>query len=104
MTNNLYTIISQTNNEVQIKLSDKTHPIFKAHFPNNPILPGFLQIDIIAEILKDEIKIINKSKFISHILPNDIITYEINIKNDNKKAIKIIKNNKKISEFTYETN
>ena len=103
MTNNLYNIVSKTPNEIKIKLCDKNHNIFKAHFPNNPILPGFLQIDIIAEILEDKITTINKSKFISHILPNDEIIYNITIKN-NKKIIKIMKKDKKISEFTYETN
>jgi len=103
LTNNLYTILLSDENIVKIQLTNKEHPIFKAHFPNNPILPGFLQIDIIAEILCDKLKKINRCKFIAHILPNDIIDYQITVKDTNKKQIKIIKNNKKISEFTYET-
>ena len=102
MTKELYTIIEQTNEVIQIQLTDKTHSIFLAHFPSNPILPGFLQIDIIAEILNDDIREIISSKFISHICPNDVINYEIKTK-EKIKLIKIIKNDKKISEFKYET-
>jgi len=102
LTNNLYKILKYNENIVTVQLCNKEHKIFKAHFPSNPILPGFLQIDIIAEILEDKITTINKSKFISHILPNDEIMYNITIKN-NKKIIKIMKKDKKISEFTYET-
>ena len=103
MTKNLYTILSSTPDCVKIQLSKEDHPIFKAHFPNNPILPGFLQIDIISEILEDTITTINKSKFISHISPQDIIEYKIITKSENKKIITIIKDTKKISEFTYES-
>lgn len=102
MTKELYAVIEQTNDVVQIQLADKTHPIFLAHFPSHPILPGFLQIDIIAEILNDDIREIISSKFISHICPNDIVSYEIKRK-EKRKLIKIINNNKKISEFKYET-
>ena len=28
---------------------DKSHPIFQGHFPGNPILPGVIQIEIVAQ-------------------------------------------------------
>jgi len=103
LTKDLYTVLSSTPDCIQIQLSKEDHPIFKAHFPNNPILPGFLQIDIISEILEDKITTINKSKFISHVCPNDIIEYQIINKTEDKKIITIIKDTIKISEFTYES-
>ena len=29
--------------------TDKDHPIFKGHFPNNPILPGVVQLEMMAQ-------------------------------------------------------
>lgn len=89
--------------EYIIELSHKEHPFFKAHFPKNEILAAFLQIDIIANILKHKIKKIEKAKFLSIIKPNEIIKYYI-YKQDTKKYKVVIKNldNKKISEFVYE--
>ena len=102
MYKDLYTIIEKSTNKIIIKLADENHPIFKAHFPSFPILPGFIQIDIIAEILNDDITSIKQSKFISHISPLDIITYNIE-KKENKTHIKLFKDLKKISEIKYES-
>ncbi len=102
MLENLYTVVEQSDEEVKVKFAEKDHPVFRAHFPEKPILPGFLQIDIIARILEDEIVTIKYSKFISHILPSDTIVYHI--KRDNKKKkIKVMKNSKKVSEIAYES-
>ncbi len=104
MLENLFTIIQKENTQVVVKLSDGNHPIFKAHFPNYPILPGFLLIEIIVNILGDSIKKLHSAKFIAHTLPNDTIIY--NIKKDGLKTkIKILKDdekNSKIAEITYE--
>jgi 3-hydroxyacyl-[acyl-carrier-protein] dehydratase len=102
LTKNLYKVLQNNKTEIIIKLTNEQHPIFQAHFPSNPILPGFLQIDIIAEILQDNIIKIKNTKFIAHIFPNDTITYSIK-ENNNSKSIKITKDNKKISEFKYES-
>ena len=104
---NLFTILEITKKEnekeITVLLTNKTHPFFKAHFPNSEILAGFLQIDIVADILKHNIKKINKAKFLSIIKPDDIVKYCISSK-DNASYKIIIKNkeNKKISEFSYE--
>lgn len=97
-TDNLYTKINCSNNKALILLSSEEHPIFKAHFPNMPLLPGFLQIDIACEIFNINIKKIKKAKFINIIKPKDEI--EINI--TSKKIIFNTKDNKKISEIIYE--
>ncbi len=99
---NLYSIINQNVQEVSIKLAQANHPIFKAHFPSYPLLPGFIQIEIIAEILKDDITTINYSKFLSPILPGDTIVYQIK-NQDKKRKIKILKDSKKVSEISYES-
>lgn len=103
LVDNLYKILSKDTFNCSIKLSAKNHPVFKAHFPGNEILPGFLQIDIIAQIFNHKITTINKAKFISLILPNDIINCNIKPLNNNKFKIIIIKCDKKISEIIYET-
>ncbi|RLA70129.1 MAG: 3-hydroxyacyl-ACP dehydratase [Epsilonproteobacteria bacterium] len=73
----LYHIISQSDEKVEIELSDASHPVFKAHFENNPLLPGFLQLDIIAEILNKEIEKIVNTKFMKPILPEMRITFKL---------------------------
>lgn len=98
---NLYTVIKSTPNQIVIKLGNKEHPVFKAHFPNQPILPGFLQIDIISNILNDKIIKIIYSKFLAPIYPNDEIIVDINTFNK-EKTITIEKNKKKITKMKYE--
>ena len=73
----LYSVSSQSDTSVVIKLTDASHPIFKAHFEGMPLLPGFLQIDIIAEILEKEIDAITSAKFVQKILPEEKLTYLI---------------------------
>jgi len=97
----LYTIISQSFEHVTLKLSDKSHPLFKAHFPQYSILPGFALIDIVAEVLHEEVVYIKYSKFIANIFPDDILECTID-KNEKKRTIKVYRNNKKVSEIVYE--
>jgi len=72
-----------------------------AHFPQYPLLPGFTLIDILADVLNDEIVYIKYAKFIGHIFPKDILECHIK-KSDTKRMIKVFKNNKKVSEISYE--
>ncbi len=74
-TNNLYTIVNRTKTNAQILLADKTHPIFCAHFPDFPILPGFLQIDIANELFNITTTKIKKAKFLTIIEPNKKIKF-----------------------------
>ena len=77
LTEGLYEVITQSEEEVVILLSDASHKIFKAHFEGMPLLPGFLQIDIIAEILNKEIEAITSAKFVQKVLPLEQLTYKI---------------------------
>ncbi len=102
MIDDLYIILEQDLDEITIKLAPKSHPIFQAHFPDLPLLPGFAFIDIMAEILDDSIINIHHSKFITHCLPNDILVCKIKTEKK-KRNIKIFKNEKKVSEIIYES-
>ncbi len=101
MLNGLYRVISQSYEQIVFKLSDKSHPLFEAHFPHHPILPGFALIDIVSEVLQDEVTYIKYSKFIKSIFPNDILECQIS-KNDKRRMVKIFRNNEKVSEIAYE--
>ncbi len=73
----LYQIIDKSDEAVEIELSDASHPVFKAHFERMPLLPGFLQIDIIAEILEKEIDEIISAKFVHKVLPKERLLYAV---------------------------
>lgn len=98
----LYTVLKQDLEQVTIQLTAENHPIFQAHFPGQPILPGFALIDILSEVLDDTVVYIRYSKFIVHLLPNDIILCKIKT-DKNRRSIKIFKNTQKVSEITYES-
>ncbi len=53
---------TKNNTSAIITLSDENHPIFKAHFPSKPILPGFIHFEIVADIFELDITTIKKSK------------------------------------------
>jgi len=84
MFESLYEVISKSENEAVIKLSDKKHPIFKAHFPRHPILPGFVHFEIVADVFSLEIQSIKKAKFMRLVTPKQTLTYK---KNDNKFSV-----------------
>lgn len=73
---NLYKVITSDVNVVKIQLSDEKHPIFEAHFPNMPILPAFIVIDLVEKLFFTKVIEVKKAKFIKPILPNSIITYQ----------------------------
>lgn len=96
MLSNLFHLIQQENNFFSIKLSDANHPVFKAHFPSNPLLPGFMIIEIFAKVQNCEINKIQKVKFTKPALPNDELNFFI------KDQRVVIKNhNQKVAEFIY---
>jgi len=100
--NNLFEILEQTEYYIKIRLARKDHHIFKAHFPENEILPAFIQIDILMNILNQDITKILKAKFLAIIKPEDIIEYHITSISESKYKIIIKCENKKVSEILYE--
>lgn len=94
MLEGLYSVISADENSAEVLLSDETHPVFKAHFPGNPILPGFVHLEIIADVFKMEILGVKKAKYSNIVLPSQTLQY---IKNANK--ITVICNDKDVASF-----
>lgn len=101
MLDKLYTILEKSNDKIVLRLSDEMHPIFQAHFPNHPVLPGFSLIDIVAETLNDKVIYIKQSKFIAQLFPNDVLSCQI-ITKQNQRNIQIFKNKQKVSLISYE--
>lgn len=101
LTQQLYTHIIKKEREVQVTLASETHPIFKAHFEGNPLLPAFLQVDIAAEILGITVVGISRSKFMKPLLPNDELLLQSE-EHLGKIRIRWIKNDKIASEMTLE--
>lgn len=84
-----------------MKLHPSTHPVFRGHFPGNPILPGFTHLEIVSAVLKHEIKVIKKAKFIQMAYPGETITYATEWRGDQEISVKASAGERKISEFTY---
>ncbi len=99
LTENLYSVTKIEDDRWSVVLADKNHPVFKAHFELNPILPAFLQIDIIAEILSKKIIEIKKAKFALPIKPNDNIVYCVVEKNSSAR-VKIFNQDNLVSSFS----
>ena len=99
LTDSLYSVKRLSEESWEVKLADKHHPVFEAHFEGNPLLPAFLQIDIMSEILDRNLMKIQKAKFKLPILPDDLVVYEIIKKEDHTYTIKIFKENRVTSEM-----
>lgn len=71
--NGIYRLISKDDNSAVIVLSDESHPVFRAHFEGNPILPGFLHIDVTAEVFGLQITGVKSAKYFEIVRPNEQI-------------------------------
>ena len=78
----LYQVVRKDLEYLDIRLSDATHSVFQAHFPTNPILPGFLQIEILQKEMEIGLKSVRKGKFMQPVLPEDEIQFQILKKQD----------------------
>lgn len=100
LTKKLYSVEKLDENQWEVTLTDETHPVFKAHFDGNPLLPAFLQIDIISELLSKNLVEIKRAKFKLPILPNDRVIYEVTKKIENSYRVKITKDKQVTSEIS----
>lgn len=89
-----YEVIQTNENEVFVKLCDATHKVFQAHFPDKPILPGFVHLDIIEDVFNIEIIGIKKAKYSALVFPSQTLQY---IRSDDK--IKVICEEKEVATF-----
>jgi len=92
----LYAVLKKEENEASIKLSDATHPVFKAHFPQNPILPGFVHIDIIEDVFDVNVQGIKKAKYRALVSPKEILIY----KKENTK-VKAFVDEEEVASFSF---
>ena len=84
--NNFFTITTLEQKDgviFSILKINASHQIFEGHFPNNPITPGVVQIQMVKELLEKAfdktlfLKEIGRCKFLAILNPNE--TPEINI-------------------------
>ena len=101
------------------KLFSKDEYFFKGHFPNNPIVPGVIIVEAMAQtagivvsyLLKEYSEksvlfmSVNKAKFRKPVLPNDEVEFEVKILNKVRDVYKFYgicsKNNIKLSESEF---
>lgn len=93
--NNLFSIVKEDDVQKSIKLSDESHPIFQAHFPLNPILPGFTHLEIVSRLFNLQINLVKKAKFTKIVFPSEVLTYK---KNDMK--FKVFRENVEVASFS----
>ena len=106
---NLYSVKKSTliNNKLDSIITiNPNHKIFEGHFPNNPVLPGVVQLQIIKELLENELnKTLTLSKgtnikYTSMVVPNKNnelkITADLQIIDNTIKVNSIIQNNNSI--------
>lgn len=97
--NDFYTVkekkqISEKQISVVIELN-QTHAIYSGHFPDQPIVPGVCQIQIVKEILEDlmgkKLKMItgDNIKFMGMIIPNasPIVNIDVNYQIENSEIL-----------------
>ncbi|MDX1808681.1 MAG: hypothetical protein R3331_04015 [Sulfurospirillaceae bacterium] len=101
MLSNLYKILKKEDGVFAIELACREHSVFQAHFPNNPLLPAFIMMEICSEVLNHEITGIKKAKFIHPALPEDVLDFFF-IEREKIVSVKIQKNSVKIAEILYE--
>ena len=70
----MFTVVGAKAGITRIRLN-MNHPIYRAHFPGNPITPGVCMVQMVAELLETSLnrsltlKRITNLKFISTISP-----------------------------------
>jgi len=95
MIDKLYKIKFKDKNSATIVLVGNEHPIFKAHFPSNPILPAFIHFEIVSKLFNLNITTIKKAKFTKIISPLQTLRYERDI---NK--FKVFCDDKEVANFS----
>jgi 3-hydroxyacyl-[acyl-carrier-protein] dehydratase len=94
----LYKVINKAENLVKIELCDKEHPIFQAHFPSQPILPGFIHFDLVEKLFSLTITTIKKAKFLEMVTPGEVLQYE-----RKGNSFKVYNEQKEVASFSVQT-
>lgn len=86
--NNFFNLSTITNTDQSILATIKlsaSHKIFKGHFPNNPVTPGVVQIQLVKELLEHQLnkkitlKEVGRCKFLAILNPNENPEIEVKI-------------------------
>ncbi len=93
----LFTLVAKDTDWIKVTFANEIHPVFQAHFPSNPVLPGFVHLEIISRFFDVEIRKIKKAKFIDFVVPSQEIEY---IKSRNKYLV--MNKGKLVASFTLE--
>jgi len=91
----LYVVKYKDKDKAVIELADENHPLFRAHFPTMPILPGYVHFEVVSDIFGIKITTIKKAKFLKTITPKQTLTYK---KNNNK--FKVFLQDEEVANFT----
>lgn len=102
MYNDIFSLIARKEHAFEIQLATKEHPVFKAHFENNPLLPGFIFFEICASVLDHTLTKISKAKFMHPVKPEDILNFVIDTK-EKQIRVSVKKEETKVAELVYET-
>ena len=112
-------IIVPGEHGISEKIFSKEEYFFEGHFPQNPIVPGVIIVEamaqtagIVVSYMLREFKeksvlfmSVNKAKFRKPILPNDKVSFEVKFINSVRDVYKFqgtcFKNNKKVSEAEF---
>lgn len=97
---NFYRIIESSSEagKIEAKISfNESHPLYKGHFPDSPITPGVVQLDVLKDVLETSLaknlKLIslNRCKFLAPINPfkQSTFIYAISYTEDENKQIKV---------------
>lgn len=78
-----FSVVSENaESEYVVKLNPQ-HPIFSAHFPGNPIVPGVSQIQMVTELVERNLKKslflskVSNIKYLSVLSPKDVTEISI---------------------------
>ena len=94
--NDFFTISSIDNTDETIDATiqlNASHKIFDGHFPQNPVTPGVVQIQIVKEILKNVLQRectlneVGRCKFLAILNPNEDKEIAITVKYANEEGI-----------------
>jgi len=85
----LFTVVHTDGECCEVMLTSAEHPVFLAHFESNPILPGFLHIDMAAFLFGLDVCEVKKAKYFEIVRPLEKLTLKCTKKGDDSYSIEI---------------